>query len=186
MARYGQLQAAVAPLGAMDDEMITFTPDRGDGADLRHAFGRFGTGVTVVTVDTPAGPVGMTANSFSSISLEPALVLWSPALRSHRHDAFVSARHFCIHVLAHEQLPMADHFARNGDGFDHFDWAPDSHGTPHLAGCLAAFHCQMFAVHPAGDHSLVLGQITAVTERRSPGAGLMFDQGRFGRFVPNA
>ncbi|WP_331000441.1 flavin reductase family protein [Sulfitobacter mediterraneus] len=186
MARYGQLQAAVAPLGAMDDDVITFAPQSDDGAALRHAFGRFGTGVTVVTVDTPMGPIGMTANSFSSISLDPPLVLWSPALRSQRHDAFVQASHFCIHVLGDNQQPLADHFARNGDGFDRFDWTAGDQGTPHLAGCLAAFQCETFAVHPAGDHSIVLGKVTEVTERRGKGAGLMFDQGRFGRFQPNS
>lgn len=138
--------------------------------------------MTIVTTDTAEGPLGMTANSFSSVSLTPPLVLWSPALASGRHDAFTKAATFCIHVLSDQQLEMAQHFARNGDGFDRFQWAPGPLGAPRLAGCLAEFHCNSYAIHPAGDHSLILGEVQQVMEGRSDRAGLIFDRGRFGRF----
>jgi flavin reductase (DIM6/NTAB) family NADH-FMN oxidoreductase RutF len=77
---------------------------------LRDAMGRFVTGVTVVTTMTPGGPLGITANSFASVSLDPPLVLWSPARRSSRFPAFEAASHFAIHVLARGQQALAEHF----------------------------------------------------------------------------
>lgn len=180
-ARSGQLHSAVAPEPLMENDMTIFSPD--DAVALRSAFGRFGTGVTVITTQTDHGPIGMTANSFSSVSLEPALVLWSAALRSMRHDAFTTAQHFCIHVLASGQQAMANHFASQGHDFSAFDWSKGPTGAPALSGVLAQFHCRMFAVHPAGDHSLIIGQITHASQRPGKGAGLMFDQGRFGTFL---
>ena len=87
MGFYGQMAGAMSPGRAMTDPLIPFSPI--DSRALRNAFGRFGTGVTVSTVQTPEGPLGMTANSFSSVSLDPPLVLWSAAHRSKRHEAFV-------------------------------------------------------------------------------------------------
>jgi flavin reductase (DIM6/NTAB) family NADH-FMN oxidoreductase RutF len=181
-ARSGQLHHAVAPELLMDNILTSFKPD--DATALRSAFGRFGTGVTVITTQTDEGPIGMTANSFSSVSLAPALVLWSAALRSKRHDTFTSAPHFCIHVLGEYQKDVAYHFASQGHDFTKFDWADGPTGAPALSGVLAQFHCSMLAVHPAGDHSLIIGQVTHASEHSGSGAGLMFDQGRFGTFAP--
>lgn len=161
----------------------SFLPSSENTRDLRRAFGCFGTGVTIVTVETDAGPLGMTANSFSSISLVPPLVLWSPAKSSKRHDAFIDATHFCIHVLSDRQLELAHHFASSGTGFDRFDWHPGPHGAPTLEGCLAEFHCDRHAVHPAGDHSLVLGCVRTVVEHQSGAKGLLFEKGGFGTFL---
>lgn len=136
----------------------------------------------MITTQTQNGPLGMTANSFSSISLDPALVLWSPATRSQRHDAFAQATHFCIHVLSARQLDLAQHFATNGTGFTGFDWQEGKTGAPCLAGCLAEFHCKTFAVHPAGDHSLILGEVRHVVDHKRSEPGLLFEQGQFGRF----
>jgi flavin reductase (DIM6/NTAB) family NADH-FMN oxidoreductase RutF len=167
-------------------ENITFVPAADRETDLRRAFGRFGTGVTVITTQTAHGPLGMTANSFSSVSLEPPLILWSPATNSLRHNAFVSAATFCVHVLSAKQLDVARHFATQGDGFDGFDWMPTPQGPPGLRNCLAVFHCTTHAVHPAGDHSLILGQVQSVEiDHANTTPGLMFDQGRFGQFVPH-
>jgi flavin reductase (DIM6/NTAB) family NADH-FMN oxidoreductase RutF len=168
----------------MTGDRHLFEPTPARARELRRAFGRFGTGVTIVTTQTPQGPLGMTANSFSSISLEPALVLWSPAKSSLRHDTFVSAPHFCIHVLAASQLDLAQHFATNGHDFSVCDWREGPMGAPTLAGVLAEFHCDTHAVHPAGDHSLILGEIRHVVHCRSERPGLLFEQGRFGSFTP--
>jgi flavin reductase (DIM6/NTAB) family NADH-FMN oxidoreductase RutF len=171
----------------MKNSMHLFDPNSQDTTDLRRAFGRFATGVTVVTVQTPDGPMGMTANSFSSVSLDPALVLWSPGIASKRHDAFAGAAQFAIHILGSDQQAQADHFATNGDGFDQFDWAAGPNGAPTLNGCLATFHCDTFAVHPAGDHSIILGQVTHAAfhpEKNAP--ALLFEQSRYGRFSPDA
>ncbi|MGZ2257477.1 flavin reductase family protein [Roseobacter sp. A03A-229] len=136
-----------------------------------------------MTTQTDAGPLGMTANSFSSVSLTPPLVLWSPALSSGRHDAFAQAAQFCIHVLSDKQLDLARHFAGNGDGFERFDWTAGPFGAPRLLGCLAEFHCNTYAIHPAGDHSLILGEVQQVIEGQVGGSGLLFDRGRFGHFT---
>ncbi len=167
----------------MTRDTVEFAPDGENTRALRDAFGCFGTGVTVITVKTPQGPLAMTANSFSSISLHPPLVLWSPARSSKRHDAFVMAGQFCIHVLSQRQLPLAKHFASNGSEFDGFQWEEGPFGAPTLQGCLAEFHCDTHAVHPAGDHSLVLGLVRHVRNHNLCEDGLIFDKGRFGSFV---
>lgn len=172
----------MAPVAAMSDPMHEITPGPETTDDLRRAFGRYGTGVTVVTTRTAHGPLGMTANSFSSVSLDPALVLWSPACSSKRHDAFATALHFCVHVLSAEQRALAHHFASQGHDFSGFDWTEGPEGVPTFSDCLATFHCETYAVHPAGDHSLILGQVRHATIHESDAPGLMFDRGRFGQF----
>ncbi len=169
----------------MTPQTLHFQPSPENARALRDAFGCFGTGVTVITTQTPDGPLGMTANSFSSISLDPALVLWSPAKSSKRHDAFAQTRHFCIHILSQDQLPLARHFAQNGTGFSQVDWAPGPAGAPALVGCLAEFHCDTHAVHPAGDHSLILGEVRDVFHRTANGGGLLFHRGSYGGFSPD-
>lgn len=158
------------------------------GADaddhLRRAFGRFGTGVTLITVQTANGPLGMTANSFSSVSLDPALVLWSAGKKSKRHDAFATAAHFAIHVLGADQQDVADSFAADGFAFGAFDWAAGPNGAPTLAGCLATFHCDTYDVHAAGDHSIIVGQVTdAAFHPDADAPALMFEQSRYGSFT---
>lgn len=164
------------------NNMTSFDP--ADSQALRDAFGRFGTGVTLITTTTPEGPLGMTANSFSSVSLDPPLVMWSAALRSKRHDTFAQTESFCIHILGEEQRALASYFASQGHDFATIDWQPGPTHAPEINGCLAAFHCTRFAVHPAGDHSMIVGRITHAANRTGAGAGLLFDQGRFGTFTP--
>ncbi|MFD2738933.1 flavin reductase family protein [Sulfitobacter aestuarii] len=168
----------------MSGRMQSFVPDPDAADELRRAFGRFGTGVTVITVQSPQGPLGMTANSFSSVSLDPPLVLWSPATRSKRHDAFATAAQFCVHVLRADQLDLANHFASDGLNFDRFAWTPGPNGAPTLTQCLASFHCDTYAVHPAGDHSLILGHVRHAAVQDGDAPGLMFDRGRYGTFAP--
>ncbi|WP_300034473.1 flavin reductase family protein [uncultured Roseobacter sp.] len=167
----------------MADTPLNFEPSPDDTGNLRRAFGCYATGVTVITTERPEGSLGMTANSFSSVSLDPPLVLWCPAKNSKRHNAFVEAERFSIHVLAADQLHVARHFATSGDGFSTADWAPGADGRPILRNCLAAFDCVPYAVHPAGDHSLVLGLVRKVTLNNRNAPGLLFDQGRFGSFT---
>lgn len=158
----------------------TFTPGPDTAKAFRDALGCFGTGVTVVTTQTSEGPLGMTANSFASVSLDPPLVLWCPARGSLRHDTFVRARHFAIHVLSAQQQHLARHFARTGDDFGQFDWSPGPQDVPHLTGCLARFECESAAVHDGGDHSIVVARVLRATHRA--GTGLLFKQGLYGGF----
>lgn len=166
----------------MNAQQHQFEPSADNTRALRNAFGCFGTGVTVITAQTPAGPLGMTANSFSSLSLDPALVMWSPACASKRHDAFAQAPHFCVHILSSAQFALAEHFATQGTAFDDLDWYEGPLGTPTLEHCLASFHCDTHAIHPAGDHSLILGQVRHVCHGAMAGTGLLFHKGEFGHF----
>ncbi len=128
--------------------------------ELRDACGSFATGVTVVTV---AGPLGFTANSFSSLSLDPPLVMWAPARRSARFEAFAEAERFTIHILNAEQLPLATGFARSGDApFAELPWTEGPGGVPEFDGCAAVLRCTRHATHPGGDHAIVVGRVESV------------------------
>jgi len=159
----------------------TFTPGPDTSRQFRDALGCFGTGVTVVTAQTDMGPLGMTANSFASLSLDPPLVLWAPAKSSRRFAAFSTAQNFAIHVMGEDQHDIAHHFAQNGDGFDAFDCQPSDQNVPILSGCLARFECRFSALHDAGDHAIIVGHVDTASYRA--GKGLIFKQGQYGGFV---
>ena len=146
---------------------------------FRAALGSFATGVTVVTAAGPDGPVGITANSFASVSLDPPLVLWSPARASRRFADFAAAGHFAIHVLAADQRPLAEAFTRSGHVHD---WLPGPHGVPLIAGALAQFLCRTEAQHDGGDHLIIIGRVLAASRR--DGAALVFQGGHWGGFTP--
>lgn len=152
-----------------------------DSRALRSALGSFATGITVVTCATPDGPLGIAANSFASVSLDPPLVLWSPAKSSSRYAAFLAAEHCAIHVLGAAHMEICKGFARDGRAFDSLDWAEGTHSVPLLTPCLARFECRREAVHDAGDHSIIVARVTRVTT--SPGAPLVFQGGRYGEFT---
>lgn len=154
------------------------TPHHGlSHRDLRSVLGRFATGVTVVTTGTANGPLAMTANSFTSVSLDPPLVLWCPATKSARSPHFVDASHFAIHVLADHQLGIARHFAKSGDDFSCGPFSTGPHDLPLLDDCAARLICERHAVYPGGDHHIVLGQILdAVSGDHRP---LLFCDGQF-------
>ncbi|CRL14033.1 flavin reductase family protein [Phaeobacter italicus] len=159
----------------------TFTPGPDSLRAYRDALGCFGTGVTVVTTVTDRGPLAITANSFTSVSMDPPLLLWCPARQSKRHDPFVQAGHFSIHVMAEEQLDLAMHFARNGEDFSIVADQRTDHGIPVLPGTVARFDCRHHACHDGGDHSILVGHVEAVTAR--PGMGLIFKRGQYGGFL---
>lgn len=151
--------------------------------ELRDAFGTFATGVTVVTAVRPNGePVGVTANSFSSVSLDPPLLLWCLATSSSSLEAFAPDALFAVHVLAHQQRDLALHFARRAREkfeIDHH-WRANPK-PPHLAEALCRFECRVSATHAAGDHVIVVGEVLGL--ERHPGAPLAFHEGRFGAFT---
>lgn len=169
----------LAGQGSFEEQM--FIPDAATSRSFRNALGAFPTGVTVVTAQTPEGPIGMTANSFASVSLDPPLVLWSPAKSSSRHALFSQAFHFGIHVLNAEQTTLSSRFTRGGEGFSDLDWMANEEGVPLLHGTLARFECERYSVHDAGDHSLIIGLVRRVALR--DGEPLCFARGGFGRFM---
>ncbi|MGR3712346.1 MAG: flavin reductase family protein [Shimia sp.] len=147
----------------------------------RNALGSFSTGVTVVTVMTDTGPVGMTANSFASVSLDPPMVLWSPAKSSDRFTAFSQATHYAIHVLRHDQHALALEFAQRADAFDLVAMQNGQNGAPIFDDCLARFECTTAAAHDAGDHVIMVGNVTRVL--LGTGAPLIFSQRDYGTFA---
>ena len=148
-----------------------------DPRAFRNALGRFATGITVVTIMTEQGPVGITANSFTSVSLDPALVLWSPAKGSRRHDLFVGATHFAVHVLAADQRAICDGFTTAWNAFDDLNVIRNPENVPIIQGCLPVFECRTSNLVDAGDHTLILGEVYAAAERE--GDALIFASGKY-------
>ncbi|MGU7811789.1 flavin reductase family protein [Burkholderia sp. AW49-1] len=133
-----------------------------DPQQLRAAFGHFPTGVTVITTRSPDGrKVGLTANSFSSLSLDPPLVLWSLRKVAPSRPDFVAATHFAINILADDQIELSRRFATPSadkfDGVPHVD--ADAGGVPCLDGASARFVCRNVGHYEGGDHLLFIGQI---------------------------
>lgn len=161
--------------------MDSFNPVS-DPRAFRNALGNFATGVAVVTArDASGAPVGITANSFASVSLNPPLVLWSPARASRRFAIFTDAQAFAIHVLAADQQALCDAFVRAAQGFGEVAWTESAEGVPMLDGCLSRLICRREAVMDAGDHAIVLGRVREAQRRQ--GAPLVFHGGRYGQFV---
>lgn len=163
----------------MSDTTIIPGPDTSRA--YRTALGRFGTGITVITTSHKGGPLAMTVNSFASVSLDPAMVLWCAAKESERYSAFLAARHYAIHVLAENQQDLARHFARTGVDFSCAGWAPDANDVPILKGCIARFDCRQAALHDAGDHTIILGNV--LRAMYNSGSGLLHKSGRYGGFA---
>lgn len=165
----------------MAESERSFQPNADDPGAFRDALGKFATGVTVVTCDSELGPLGMTANSFTSVSLAPPLVLWSPARASKRCAAFEAADHFAIHVLAQSQVDYCQRFASQGDNFDDVNWHKSDDGVPLIENCLARFQCKRHVIHIGGDHLIIVGKVITATVR--DGNPLVFSKGEFGQFT---
>jgi flavin reductase (DIM6/NTAB) family NADH-FMN oxidoreductase RutF len=155
--------------------MSAFTPD-----DFRAALGQFATGVTIVTaVDAQGHLIGLTANSFNSVSLTPPLVLWSLAKQSTSMPGLLSASAFAINVLAADQQILGERFARKGiDRFEGVAWRPGLSGAPLIAGVVATFECKHRSQHDEGDHLIFVGEVTHCS-RRVGATPLLFHGGRF-------
>ncbi len=149
--------------------------------DLRRACGQFATGVTIVTVRDGDGLRGMTANSFTSVSLDPPLVLVSVDLRNRTHALVSEQGRFAVNVLTQEHRPWSDRFAgRHGDLQHVFDDVPHRlvDGLPVLEGVAAALVCDVTAIYPAGDHSLFIGEVKQL-EWLPDGEPLLFHGGQY-------
>jgi len=155
--------------------------DSTEHRSLRDAFGQFATGVTVVTTCDESGkPIGLTANSFASVSLEPPLVSWCVDKSSTRYSEFRHADYFTISVLTADQEELSDLFAmRSWDDtvFDDTEWFAGLNGVPQLPNVSARFHCRTEHRYQGGDHMIVVG---AVLEYESHAQKpLLFFQGEY-------
>jgi unspecific monooxygenase len=153
---------------------------------LRASFGRFATGVTVVTAaDDAGGRVGVTVNSFTSVSLDPPLVIWCLALRAGTLPVFRAARHHAMHVLAAHQQALASCFASpREDRFASVEVRNGPDGTPLLVGALAHFVCRNPDARMVGDHVMFVGEV--ICHRQTAGDALVFHSGRFATILDAA
>jgi 3-hydroxy-9,10-secoandrosta-1,3,5(10)-triene-9,17-dione monooxygenase reductase component len=150
-----------------------------DSQRFRQALGAFATGVTIITaVDATGNDVGVTANSFNSVSLSPPLVLWSLAHSSTLFSSFTAANHFAIHVLASEQEQLALRFSQKGvDRFAGQRLGRGAGGVALLSDCVARFECRNAAQYPGGDHVIFLGEVLSFeSHAHEP---LLYKHGRF-------
>jgi flavin reductase (DIM6/NTAB) family NADH-FMN oxidoreductase RutF len=158
---------------------VSATPPALPAQALRAALGRFATGVTIVTcLDAQGQRVGLTANSFSALSLAPPLVLWSLRRASPSLAAFSKASHFAVNVLADTQVELSRRFASPlTDKFGDGAWSAGEGGAPVLAGCAAVFECATAARHDAGDHVMFIGRVLRLADLAL--APLVFQSGHY-------
>ncbi|KAA0914545.1 flavin reductase family protein [Psychrobacter sp. ANT_WB68] len=144
-----------------------------DSKALRNAFGSYMTGVTVITAMTDDGkPVGFTANSFTSVSLEPPLLLVCPAKSLSSFDVFANCEHFAVNILSEDQQNISNIFAGSKDDrFSQIDWHTDEQGNPIIDGALTHFSCKTERNLEAGDHHLLVGQVLDFSAREGRGLG---------------
>ena len=150
-----------------------------DAGDFRQALGQFATGVCLVTLEDPGlGPLATTVNSFSSVSLDPPLVLWSIQNSSDHLAVYTECQHFGISVLSSEQGALSSQYAQRGGHSaraEHFMTGPQ--GEPKLIDALAHFTCAAYAVHPGGDHHIIVGEVSQFESREA--APLIFYSGGY-------
>ena len=144
-----------------------------DPNSLRGAFGRYMTGVTVVTAKAADGSlVGFTANSFTSVSLDPPLLLVCPGRHLSSYDVFNSSDHFAVNILSEGQEDISNTFASGtGDRFGQINWSADSNGCALITGRTAGFSCTVTQRVEAGDHLVLIGQVSDFDTSERPGLG---------------
>ena len=147
---------------------------------MRDVLGHFASGVTVVTATTADGPIGFTCQSFSSLSLDPALVAFAPSRTSTTWPRLRDAGRFCVNVLAADQQDLSQAFARSGtDKYAGVAWTPSPHGSPRLDGVVAWIDSDLWAEYDGGDHTIVVARVLdlGADPARSP---LVFHRGGYG------
>ena len=155
-------------------------PSQENAVNIKDAMSCFATGVTVVATHWEGHDYGMTCNSFNTVSLDPALVLWSVRKTSHSHAAFVKSGHYMVNVLAAHQKDMAMRFA-SGEQAARFQGLRLERGqqqAPRLPEALAWFDCRLVQTVSAGDHDILIGEV--IQFGSTPGHALAYAQRQFG------
>jgi len=152
------------------------SPDK----QFRNAMGKFATGVTIITTcDDDGRPLGMTANSFASLSLDPQLVLWNLGDQSDCFDSFRNSNHFAIHVLHRDQEALSGHFAtKSTDKFKDLRWRAGECGSPILDEFVVCLECRKEGEYPGGDHLILVGRVVKF-EDRGDLEPLVFHSGKY-------
>jgi len=155
-----------------------------DKLAFRHALGNFATGITVMTATSADGSrVGVAANSFNSVSLDPPLILWSIEKTSSSFEVFKEASHFAVNVLAADQMNLSNHFAkRSEDKFADIKYAEGAGKAALLANCAAIFQCERYNVIEGGDHWIIIGKVIAFDDAGK--APLLYHQGSYSLVMP--
>ena len=158
-----------------------------DRQDLRDALASFATGIAIVTsIDDSGTPVGVTINSFSSVSMNPPLVLFCLDRKAFSLPTFLGAGHFAINILEVSQDELAHRFATPlADKWAGVRWVAGAGGVPLLPGCVASLECRRYNVLEGGDHLIILGEVTAATSHPDREA-LLYKRGLYGRFVASS
>jgi flavin reductase (DIM6/NTAB) family NADH-FMN oxidoreductase RutF len=172
-----------------DDVVAAFRPDlRGPDADLlRHVLGHYPTGVAVITAHTERGPVGMAMNSFTSLSLQPPLVLFCPATSSTTWPVLRDVGSIAINVLSAGQQALSRRFARKAvDRFSDASWSVGANGAPLLHDALGWLECSVRSEFPAGDHTVVIAEIERMNVHWEITEPLVFFRGRYYRGMTEA
>ena len=150
-----------------------------EAGEMRRVLGHFATGVTIVAGFDDGAPVGFACQSFTSVSLDPPLVLFCPAHTSTTWPKIQASGSFSVNVLAADQIELCKTFATSGnDKFAGLRWHPTAWG-PSIDGVLATVHCDIEQVHAAGDHDVVIGHVRELVTHRESGP-LLFFKGQFG------
>lgn len=161
-----------------------------DPGEFRRAMAEFASGVTVVTGMDGDEPVGFACQAFSSVSLEPPLVLFCADGRGRSWPRIRKSGRFCINVLAEDQRDVCERFGSSkGRKYEGLDWDLSEWGTPALRGVLLRVHAVVHAIHSAGDHEVVIGQVLATERTGDDDSGqrpMIFFRSRFGIGEPDA
>lgn len=159
-------------------------PDQSKAQNFRKTLGQFATGVTIITtLDGAGAPVGVTASSFNSVSMDPPLILWSLAKDALSLGAYQDSGAFNVHVLSIEQDDLSNLFARRGaDKFAGLDFVPGVNGMPLLADCAATFQCQTRHQYDGGDHYIFVGEVLACESSDRP--PLVYHGGQYAAALP--
>jgi len=158
-----------------------------DRRALRAALGNFATGIAIVTsIDDDGTPVGLTINSFSSVSMNPPLVLFCLAREAFSLPTFLESSYFAINILEHSQAKLSRLFATSmADKWAGLRWKAGAGGVPLLPGCVAWLQCRTHQILDGGDHLIILGKVSAVQHDPEREA-LLYKRGRYGRFVSDS
>ncbi|MDK4732999.1 flavin reductase [Rhizobium sp. CNPSo 3490] len=149
-----------------------------DNRLFRRCLGQYGTGIAIITTENEGRRAAVTVNSFSSVSLDPPLVLWSIARTSRSFSIFTGGGRFAVNILSSRQMDVSRHFSSKlEDKFADSAWTPGPHGSPLIDGCLAHLECETHALVEGGDHVIIIGLVKRA--RRFEGMPLLFSQGQY-------
>ncbi|MCJ7672900.1 MAG: flavin reductase family protein [Acidimicrobiia bacterium] len=168
-----------AESGSDADEQVY----RPDAKEFRAVLGQFATGVTIITATHDGEPVGVAANSFTSVSLDPPLVLFCVATTSSTWPRIEQARKFAVNILGEHQEDLSNLFAQKGaDRFGQTEWHLGVGGSPVLHDTLGYIDCEFWHEYDGGDHIIVVGRVVDLAVQRDAGP-LLFFRGKYGRLA---